>query len=196
MSRGKHATGQRLRPIRLLVPLVVLVTLGTAGAVHAQQAGDEYFGCLNRGGELANVTVDGTAPSCAPNQTLIHWNEVGPPGPAGPEGPEGPEGPPVAEGFYLRSQTVSADPGALFYNIVFCDEGDLPVSGGYSVFTGNVPLPGADPGPSEIFASRYLVPSATVHGWEVQGRNASDGVQKLVVRVLCADISVPLPLIG
>jgi hypothetical protein len=182
--------------------LVVLVTLATAGAVLAQQAGAEYFGCLNRGGELMSVTADGTIPECGPNRTLIHWNEVGPPGPAGPEGPAGPqgpggpEGPPVAEGFYLRSQRVSVEPGALFHNIVFCDEGDLPVSGGYFVFTGDVPLPGGDPGPSEVFVSRYLVPSATVHGWEVQGRNASEGVQNVFVRVLCADISVSLPPIG
>jgi hypothetical protein len=47
-----------------------------------------------------------------------------------------------------------------------------------------------------VFVSRYLVPSATVHGWEVQGRNASEGVQNVFVRVLCADISVSLPPIG
>jgi hypothetical protein len=133
---------------------------------------------------------------------VIQWNEVGPPGPAGaegpagPAGPAGPEGPPIATGFYLNSNTVAVAPGSVFVNNVFCEEGDLPISGGYFIYVGSTPQPGVDPGSSNIFVNRYLVPSATTHGWVVRGSNTSDGTQNVIVRVLCAETSVPLPEIG
>ena len=49
-------------------------------------------------GGLYSVTSNGT-PTCAPGDTLVSWNQVGPTGPQGPTGATGPTGPTGATGL-------------------------------------------------------------------------------------------------
>jgi hypothetical protein len=74
----------------------------------------------------------------------------------------------------------------------------MPMSGGYFIYpAGEQPLPGVYPGSSEVWVNRYLIPSATIHGWEVQGKNTSDGTQDVLLRVVCAEIGdTALPGLG
>lgn len=268
---------------RWLVALLGVLLTAAGGLAWAQGSAAEYYACLTNGGEIGKVTIDGTMPSCGKNQTLIHWNEVGPPGPpgadgvdgmdgqAGPPGPEGPPGPPgvdgadgavgppgpegpagppgadgvdgadgavgppgpdgppgpegppgppgedgatgpegppgppgadgapAASGFYLRHGfDLAVGSGELFSAQAMCDEGDMPMSGGYFIYpTGEPPLPGVYPGSSEVWVNRYLIPFPTIHGWEVQGKNTSDGTQDVLLRVVCAEIGdTPLPSLG
>ena len=98
----------------------------------------------------------------------------------------------------MHGYDTEVGPGELFSAQAFCEEGDLPLSGGYFIYpTGQRPLPGVDPGSSEVWVNRYLIPSPTFHGCEVQGTNTGEGTQDVLLRVLCAEIGdAPLPTLG
>jgi hypothetical protein len=71
---------------------VALATTSSSSAV--------YKGCLSHvGGVLYNVQVNpGSAPKCLAHDTVISWNESGPPGVTGGAGPQGLKGDPGATG--------------------------------------------------------------------------------------------------
>lgn len=205
MTRDVRQQGPR-RYYTVLAVIVGMAVAALGGAALAESTPEVFKGCLSNGGEIGKITTDGSSPRCGPGQMPIEWNATGPTGPPGPPGPQGEPGPvgpqgepgPGLAGLYLTSTVVDAAPGQVFIANVFCEPGDLPMSGGYFVFPdGTSPFPGVDPGDVEIWANRYLVPSPSQHGWEVQGRNTSPDAQDIFLRVLCADIGdVALPAIG
>jgi Collagen triple helix repeat (20 copies) len=67
---------------------------GAGAALATTESHDSYQGCLNHNlGALYNVKVNPTTPpGCLRNDTVISWNQTGPPGPAGAAGPAGPAG--------------------------------------------------------------------------------------------------------
>src|SRR6266498_3273925 len=76
------------RPVRWLVAGSLLGAL-VGGAGLAVAATGTITACANPSGVL-KLSTDGT---CKSNETLVTWNQVGPPGPPGPAGPAGPTGP-------------------------------------------------------------------------------------------------------
>jgi hypothetical protein len=73
-----------LRSSRLLFVLVAVLamTAGQLFPVFGQgDGGDQYTGCLNKGGQIKNVAVgDQPLKPCRSNETEISWNETGPQG--------------------------------------------------------------------------------------------------------------------
>jgi hypothetical protein len=89
----------RLRRLRSSLVAAVAIALVLAGGSVFSAAGDPapatYFGCLTPGGTLQQIVVSpDEEPDCPGNQTLISWNELGPPGPQGLQGEQGEQGEP------------------------------------------------------------------------------------------------------
>ena len=94
-SRNDRAGGNMNIPRSLAVGRAVLGAMGacvvlgsTVGIANA--GGDAIRACVNKSSGAIKIVHAGTA--CATNQTLLVWNQSGPPGPAGPQGPQGPQG--------------------------------------------------------------------------------------------------------
>ncbi len=80
----------RLGSSRTLTAALVVALLFAAGSVYYASGngpGSVYYACITAGGALHRIEVDpAVAPVCHGDQTLISWNQQGPPGPAGPAG--------------------------------------------------------------------------------------------------------------
>lgn len=83
----------------IVAVLAALAAVSAAGGValavtSSASEGPQFWRCLTKGGALKKVTQNASAiPSCAKNQALVSWSQVGPPGPSGPAGSPGPAGP-------------------------------------------------------------------------------------------------------
>ncbi len=78
---------------RVIVPLLgtlcaVLLIVG-ASHVFADNSAIIYA-CVKTNGGSLRIVSDGT--TCSSSETLLSWNQQGPPGPAGPQGAQGPAG--------------------------------------------------------------------------------------------------------
>src|SRR5688500_427098 len=81
----------RLSRIRPGLAAAIVIALVLAGGSVFSASGDPapatYFGCLTPGGTLHRLVVSpDDEPDCPADQTLISWNELGPPGPQGLQG--------------------------------------------------------------------------------------------------------------
>src|SRR6266704_2139654 len=82
----------RRRHVVVLTAFFILaIGLGTVFVAFAADQ-STFFACLNKGGVLTHVSITG-ASTCSPGETLVSWNQVGPPGPTGATGATGPSGP-------------------------------------------------------------------------------------------------------
>lgn len=88
------------------VSVALLFLVGGAFAAGTiPGSGGVINGCYNNKTGTLRV-IDPTASSCNPDETAIHWNQVGPQGPkgdTGPVGPQGPQGVPGPQGPALTS---------------------------------------------------------------------------------------------
>ena len=89
MNKGKFGLGALF-----VVGLIVFGGLPTRAATD-----DEIYACKNNSSGTIKIVAAGTV--CANNETLIHWNQVGPTGPQGPIGLTGMNGKDGAQGLLL-----------------------------------------------------------------------------------------------
>ena len=139
------------------------LALASDSAVSASAAGTVYSACVTRiGHALYDVTTNGT-PKCLRGDSLITWNQAGPPGPVGPPGPQGPKGDTGATGaqgpkgdtgaqgpagpqgpagtfgsLHIESTLVTIPNNQIATVILNCTQGGTPISGGAGVGLGLV----------------------------------------------------------
>jgi hypothetical protein len=104
----------------LLTGFLLGALLAGATAVSATTTG-LITACANPGGVLR---LSANNASCAPNETTITWNQIGPPGPPGSAGPPGPQGPPGPAGPPVSANAATqafAETSPLAVNVDFSD---------------------------------------------------------------------------
>lgn len=133
----------------------LLLVLILAVGVRADAPTTTLYACVNNSSGTIHM-IDATG-SCASNEQLVVWNQVGPTGPQGPQGQAGPQGVPGPQGpagtngvsgYQIVTHTYSGAPSAtsthaalILYGSTFtadCPVGDRAIGGGYTVVNGIV----------------------------------------------------------
>jgi hypothetical protein len=80
--------------------LALFLVLGGVGHAAFISSTGEIKACVipTTGGTQPNTRIIDETATCASGQTLVQWNQTGPPGPGGPGGPPGAPGPAGAAG--------------------------------------------------------------------------------------------------
>ena len=78
--------------------VVMLAVIAAVSRASIPAASGVYTGCLLPRGQLRVIDTEVT-PTCDVNETMITWNQTGPPGALGVPGPPGPAGPQGPQGI-------------------------------------------------------------------------------------------------
>lgn len=82
----------RLNRRSIVFSAVSILLLGAIGYASIPGADGVIYACYKKSGGSLRV-IDRDVTNCSKDETLISWNQQGPPGPQGPQGPQGEPGP-------------------------------------------------------------------------------------------------------
>ena len=95
-----------------MIPFLVVgaLVVATAAIVRAGTEPTTYYACVNNAS--GNLRIVAATTTCTKNESLISWNNLGPPGATGPQGPAGPtgEGPGYVTDHYGELPPIAAYP--------------------------------------------------------------------------------------
>lgn len=156
----------------LLVALCTAVTLGSI-----PDANGLITGCYSKAGGGLRV-IDTASQNCKDGETVLPWNQQGPPGPRGLPGEQGPAG--VSGYEFVDTATAGPfDPFGQLQITAYCSPGKRPLGGGYFVDLAAIHV---------LISAPFL--SDVGNGWHIVAANTTDFTTgQLIAYAVCADVS-------